>query len=179
MSARDTQGGLIYSRKVLWFLFLIGTLVSVSVAFWLYRSERLDNAERFRDVVEERVQVLDRELNAASEAVYTLREVIAFVGSVPQKFYEDVAGSVLERKPGLLALAWLPRVESRNLASFEREQQGYVNGYRVMELNQLGRRVPARGKTEYFPVSYVMPLERNRRMLGLDYYKLKKRAEQT
>lgn len=182
MSQRERQdfagqiNRLMYSRNVLVLLAVFGILITTLVAGWLYRLESRSLDQRFYENVEERARFLGRELDAGVEAVYTLGEVIRFIDSLPAVVYEDVAGATLSRNPGLLALEWLPRVRGTERDSFEGSKQGYLKGYKILDLDAKGEKKPASARGVYFPVAYVAPYKNNTEVLGVDFYSNLERA---
>lgn len=167
---------LMYSRNVLVLLAVFGILITTLVAGWLYRLESRSLDQRFYENVEERARFLGRELDAGVEAVYTLGEVIRFIDSLPAVVYEDVAGATLRRNPGLLALEWLPRIESAQRGSFEDGQQRYLKGYKILDLDENSKKSPAQNRDVYFPVAFVAPRKENLEVLGVDFYSNPERA---
>lgn len=175
----DRINRLMYSRKVLLLLAVCGSLITATVAVWIYRIESRALSQQFYEQVEDRALFLARELDAGVEALYTLGEVIRFVDSLPALVFDDVAGATLARTPGLLAFEWLPRVRAEQLAEFEAKQQRYHAGYRVQHFSGDGEEISAapRNFREYFPVMYVTPRQSNESALGADFLSEKTRRK--
>lgn len=162
---------LMYSRKVLLLLAVCGSLITAVVAVWIYRIESRALSQQFYEQVEARALSLARELDAGVEALYTLGEVIRFVDSLPALVFDDVAEATLVRNPGLLAFEWLPRVGAGQLQAYEAQQQRYHAGFKVQHFAPDGEGVilAPRDLPEYFPVTYVTPLNGNESALGADF----------
>ena len=98
------------SRTIIALLAVAGLLITATVSGWLYRLEHKAASRAFERSVEARAQDLQRELLAGVEGLYTLREVIRYVDSLPVLVFDDVAASVLARNPDILSLEWIPLV---------------------------------------------------------------------
>lgn len=161
---------LLYSRKLLLFLAVAGVLLTALVAVSLYRLESRAAAEAMLDEMHDRARFLSRELDAGIEALYTLGEVTRYVSPLVPEVFADVANSVLVRNPGVLAFEWLPHVRADQLPQFERAQQSYHPGYRVLDVAADRSRQPVAARPVYFPVAYVVPYNGSTPVLGVDFY---------
>ncbi|HEY9898073.1 MAG TPA: CHASE domain-containing protein [Pantanalinema sp.] len=73
----------------------------------------------------------------------------------------------LERLPGILSLAWLPRVPGDEREAFvAAARRGGLTGYRFWQWGEQGSRVPVPGQPEYFPVLYAVPERLDWSLLG-------------
>lgn len=156
------------SRTIIALLAVAGLLITATVSGWLYRLEHKAASRAFERSVEARAQDLQRELLAGVEGLYTLREVIRYVDSLPVLVFDDVAASVLARNPDIVSLEWIPLVEHGERQRHERSQQEYVADYQIRDFDLPGQQQVAPERPRYFPVSFVYPRFTNLRAVGVD-----------
>ncbi len=71
--------------------------------------------------------------------------------------------------PGLVAVAWAPRVSAQDRASFEAAAQAAgMADFQITELGAANEIVTAGRRDEYFPIDYLYPTTGNEALLGLD-----------
>jgi diguanylate cyclase (GGDEF)-like protein/PAS domain S-box-containing protein len=78
------------------------------------------------------------------------------------------AEGTLHRYPMLQAIEWAPRVGAGERAAFEAAQQAELPGFQVRERDARGELRVAGTRDEYYPVSFLAPLEPNRAAVGFD-----------
>ena len=165
------------SRSVIVVLAVSGLLITASVSSWLYRLESRNISQSFQAEVADRADALQRELQAGIEGIYTLREMVRYVDSLPALVFDDVAAAIMARNANILALEWLPLVTVENRNQFEAGMQRYQQGYRIRELDADGNLVPAASRDLYAPAAYVYPRYTNHRAIGFDMLTLPVRSE--
>lgn len=67
------------------------------------------------------------------------------------------------RTPGLVSLAWAPRVTADERAQFEQS-----NGFALTQLGADGSLAPADTRPDHYPVAFAAPLPQSLRLVGLD-----------
>ncbi len=73
--------------------------------------------------------------------------------------------------PGIYSVAWLPRITADKRALYEEAMSAELDmPVRIFDRAKLGKFVAAPERELYFPVTYSVPLERNRAAIGLDTY---------
>ncbi|MCH8213169.1 MAG: CHASE domain-containing protein [Proteobacteria bacterium] len=77
--------------------------------------------------------------------------------------------TILERRPGIQALEWIPRVRAADRTAYEKaaRRDGFP-GFRFTEHSDDGELVTAGLREQYFPVFFVEPVDGNRKALGFD-----------
>ncbi len=156
---------LIRSRGMLVMLAVAGMLFTSTVSGWLFWVDYRGAQQRFHQQVDDRARHLHSELRQSMESLYTLRDVIRYVDSLPAIVFDDVAQAALRRNAHVLALEWVPRVPHEERAGFE---AAIGNGARIIQLDADGQRRPAPIRDEYFPVRYVVPAAGNETLVGVD-----------
>lgn len=173
------RGGLALreSRAVILFLALSGLVITLLVAHWLYRLEVRNAEQAFHAEVAERADSLQRELQAGIEGLYTLREMVRYVDSLPALVFDDVAAAIMARNATILSLEWLPVVGADERLRFEQGMQAYQPDYRILEMTGDGVTGPAGERDLYAPVAFVYPRYTNHRVIGFDMLSLPLRAQ--
>lgn len=157
--------GLFSSRSMLVALAVAGMLFTTSVSAWLFWLDYRSAQQSFHEQVDSRARYLSSELRQNMEALYTLRDVIRYVDSLPAIVFDDVGAAALERNPLLRTLQWLPRVSQQQRSQFE---QKLGPGRYIEAINGSGQRQRAALSEEYFPVRYVTPQVDNEMLIGVD-----------
>lgn len=153
------------SRGMLIMLAVAGMLFTSTVSGWLFWLDYRGAQQRFHQQVDDRARHLRSELRQSMESLYTLRDVIRYVDSLPAIVFDDVAHAALRRNAHVLALEWVPRVPHAERAEFE---AGMDEGARLTQMDDDGQRRPAPIRDEYYPVRFVVPVAGNEALVGMD-----------
>jgi len=104
----------------------------------------------------------------------------AFINSSDKVELDDFhsySKKIIKTHKVIQALEWIPRVETDNLAGFEKANQHYLANFTVTEKNDKDQIVPVSKREVYFPVQFVIPLAGNRTAIGYDIYSNNTRKE--
>jgi diguanylate cyclase (GGDEF)-like protein len=153
------------SRSMLVALAVAGMLFTASVSAWLFWLDYRAAQQSFHEQVDSRARYLSSELRQSMEALYTLRDVIRYVDSLPVIVFDDVGVAALQRNPLLKTVHWLPRITQQQRLQFE---QSLGSDRHIESVNGSGQRQRAALSEEYFPVRYVTPREDNELLVGVD-----------
>lgn len=83
--------------------------------------------------------------------------------------FRNFASSFSLPFPVLQAMEWAPLIRAERRTDFEAEQRRRMqDDFEIRERNAAGELVRAGKRAEYFPVTYIQPLEGNRSALGFD-----------
>jgi signal transduction histidine kinase/integral membrane sensor domain MASE1 len=144
--------------------FALFVAIFTQVSWW----ERDDSLLEFRIRSQ---AIADRTKTALEEQMLLLEEVQrAFSGRavVTRQDFRSLAQPLLHRFPTLQAVEWAPRVAAAQRAAFEAKQREEVPGFEIRELNVTGPPSPVAERAQYYPVTYIEPLEGNQEAVGLD-----------
>lgn len=154
-------------------LLVVGTLgVLVSVCAYLYgmameRKLRASEFERFAHVQSQHVQRL---LEHSTQLLLAYRGFFSATGAVDRQQFERFSREVLATYPEAFAIHWASRIAEQDRGRFESEiapfQEARVGIFDVSADAKVPLRAPGRGL--YYPIKYSEPLDRNRRVIGLD-----------
>lgn len=156
-------------RKIFW-LVVITFSVLLAVTFVIYtlanRGVESVALAQFKDRIATQEAEIRSALNFYSDALYSAK---GFYEVSPPENYSEYSAYFsrlvqLNRYPGIVAMAFLPRVKRGELSSFidDMRRQGYPK-YNVSPLD---------GRAEYYPIKYTVPLTGNESALGMDLFAL-------
>ncbi len=152
-----------------WLAGIIGLALSL-IAFWgVQQQVHADRRLEFKWVSQNRHRALDKAINSGLEAVKSIRDLFLVSDQVPPEDFAAFAQSLLERHPGILALAWVPRVPAAQRESFEESARNTVPDFRIVEHAAVDSTVPAGPRDAHFPVLYLEPYDKHERLLGFDF----------
>ncbi len=141
--------------------------------------EQSDSLKEFRQVSEQSLNQIRTRLDEQEAVLAGMRGL--FVqdanGYISRQEFQRFAQNILTRFPMIQAFEWAPRVESPQRAGFEAAQRREVPGFQIRERGADGRMARAAERSEYFPVTYVEPLEGNEPALGFDLASTPQRQE--
>ncbi len=94
----------------------------------------------------------------------------SFAGPAPlsREDFSVRVQKLLTRFPAIQAIEWAPRVLAADRNAFEAAQQQDLPGFAIRERGETGALRPAGNRAEYYPVTYLEPLNGNRPALGFD-----------
>lgn len=157
-------------RRVVLGLPLLATFTLVTLFFLLVRERE---GHRLRGTFEERALSIETTLQVGLgtylnhlEAMGSFFEASNEVD--PDEFAKFTA-RILTSKPGIQALEWAPRVDSRERALFEKSATASLaTPYEIREKDFHGNLIRAADREVHFPVLYALPEQTNRQALGFD-----------
>jgi PAS domain S-box-containing protein len=82
--------------------------------------------------------------------------------------FHGLVQTLLHRFPIIQAVEWAPSVSSADRARFEAGQQAQAPGFEIRQRGQSGEMRAADDRAQFYPVTYVEPLDGNERAIGFD-----------
>ncbi|MEQ8728734.1 MAG: CHASE domain-containing protein [Sandaracinaceae bacterium] len=149
----------------------VGVVLSLVTLAYLGASwsERASEQARLDREVQQRADVLEREVAGYVEAVHA---VALLHGARREGLSEEellaFARGLRERHPAIFAVEWVPRVEARERPAFERELAARYPGFDSITERDGDARVSAASRSFYYPVALVEPLAPNASAIGFD-----------
>jgi len=147
---------------------IIGVLIS-----WAYCQNALNSEREKLDL--ELIAAGDRNylaLQALLENQLTLLQSLGsfFKGSehVTRQEFSVFTRPLLAKFPEIQALEWIPRIKDSERKAFEENQRKDFPGFVITERQSQGNMVPRKSDQEYYPVTFVEPLEGNQTAVGFD-----------
>jgi diguanylate cyclase (GGDEF)-like protein len=158
---------------------LIPTIVAVLVGLgltasaWWAASSREDRlaALELEGRASSHALTLQNGINEHMDEIAALQALFQSDGEVSRTEFAAFTKIILQDKPAILAVSWIPRVMQGERKAHERAaQRDGVAGYRIKSVANDGRLVSANEKSDYFPVLYSSREPLNSPVYGLDLY---------
>ena len=148
----------------------IGLLLSLASAYAVGRWEERVTRVEFEGVAETQAIVLQNGMNEYISRLVALRTLFESANEeVTRSEFETFSGRLFERHPGMLRIAWLPRINRKERAEYEAAAIGDgISGYRIKSFEPGGNFATAPQKDEYFAVFYSTE-PKTSPVYGLDY----------
>lgn len=148
----------------------IGVVLSLTGAYAVARREQRVAIAEFEAVAETQAIILQNGMHEYVSRLVALRTLFESANEeVTRSEFETFSGRLFEHHPGMLRIAWLPRINRKERAEYEAAAVGDgVSGYRIKSFQQDGNYVTAPQKDEYFAVFYSTE-PKTSPVYGLDY----------
>ena len=129
-----------------------------------------DLQAHLRQVGEAITRDLDNRLHTHHEVLSALRHFIEAKPELNFAEFERFTRASLADNPDLLALNFNPLVSGAERDAFEARMSRQVptGSFRILERDSERRPIPAGSRSEYVPVTYIVPWERNQAVSGYD-----------
>lgn len=148
---------------------VLGVALSLVMAGVLREAEKRELREDVRQIARDRMEVLRSQVTRSMEVLHAIASLYAARPEVSRAEFGAFVTGALGRQPELQALAWDPRVPGAERAAWEeRARADGFPAFQFMEEEREGVIVPARERTEYYPVFFLETLQRNQPAFGLD-----------
>ncbi|WP_025038061.1 bifunctional diguanylate cyclase/phosphodiesterase [Bradyrhizobium sp. DOA9] len=147
----------------------IGLLFSVLGAAAVARWEDRVNRIEFENAAETQAIVMQNGMNEYISRLLALRTLFESTNEeVTRSEFETFSARLFERHPGMLRIAWLPRVSRKERAEYEAAAiRDGLSGYRIKSLHGESFATAPQGD-EYFPVFYSTR-PKTSSVYGMDY----------
>jgi diguanylate cyclase (GGDEF)-like protein len=148
----------------------IGLLLSLASAYAVAQWEQRVTKVEFDAVADTQAIVMQNGMNEYISRLVALRTLFESANEeITRSEFEAFSGRLFERHPGILRVAWIPRVNRKERAEYEAAAiADGVSGYHIKSLHADGRIVMAPQGDEYFPVFYSTE-PKTSMVYGLDY----------
>ncbi|MBL4838959.1 MAG: CHASE domain-containing protein [Kordiimonadaceae bacterium] len=145
----------------------IGVLISAAVA-GLYFQNTVDKgrAEFAREAYSQ-LDKLESVIQNHLDALMVSASLFQSVEGVGAENFSIFAKPLIEGRPGVRSIGWVPYVTEASLAEVEGGMQHA--GLKILEQDLTGALRNVSRRSEYFPITYAEPQGRNRDALGLDF----------
>jgi PAS domain S-box-containing protein len=147
----------------------------IAISFLLYwlltvREQQLAKMEFVGDS-ESRVKAVQQVISDRLNAIRTLAAFFDVSESVDRKEFHDFIQSLFGKHPDVQCLGWSPRVSSVQRPAYEKRMRGEgFAKFQFTERTDRGGMVSAGRRTEYYPVVFVEPFEKNESLFGFDLF---------
>lgn len=155
-------------------LLAISVFIFVSMCS-VYLSEKTKGKLLAKSAIELQIQgeqIRDQVQNSVDFATNSLRALTAFYdtnGTVAQESFNSFTQALIDASHNhIQALEWIPRIEHQQRHDFVAQQKKHSPEFNITERNSDGNLVNSSDKSRYYPVTYIMPFEKNRAAHGFD-----------
>ncbi len=151
----------------------VAAVLGISISLAIFAAARQWEDDRLRYGLDNRTATYGKVLAHIPEMyIDELQSIGALYAAskvVDRGAFRTFTRTILERRPGIQALEWIPRVPAAERTAYEKaaRRDGFPD-FQFREVSGEGEMVPARPREQYFPVYYVEPHEGNRKALGFD-----------
>ncbi len=154
-----------------WFV-TTGLLLVLAVVVTLLAQVNSLERKKMQARMGEQATLFTNELNTTfqltEEILYSISNFVRLTPHLNAELFGDFNRRLLERNPGISAMEWIPRVESRERRSLEELAGQWYPGFRITERDATGVAIQAEQRSTYYPVALVEPLRGNEMALGYD-----------
>lgn len=150
-------------------LTLVGICLSVVLYIYARHWERAGISSDLNTRASERVEVVRNQVLRSMEALQGVGALFETRPNLSREEFRQFVQGALARQPELHALAWTPVVGPSQRAAFEADaRRDGLAEFRFVVRDSSDRFATAPKASEYFPVYYIEPLDKNRTALGYD-----------
>ena len=148
----------------------IGLVLSLAGAYAVSQWEERVTRIEFEGVAETQSIIMQNGMNEYISRLVALRTLFESANEeITRSEFEAFTGRLFERHPGILRVAWLPRVNRKERAEYEAAAiTDGISGYRIKSLNADGSIATAPQSDEYYPVFFSTE-PKTSMVYGLDY----------
>jgi sigma-B regulation protein RsbU (phosphoserine phosphatase) len=147
----------------------VGLLGAVVVHRLFSAQERADREARFTEFVDFEAATIERNLATSLESLFALRAFFHGSVSVTDEEFRSFAQELRERHEIVQALEWIPAVADSDVVEHvATARAGGLADYQIWEVGRDGSPRQVSGRSTYFPVRYVDPLDGQGAALGFD-----------
>jgi PAS domain S-box-containing protein len=152
-------------RKLVSYPLLCLFIVVVSMFQYNQKQETTRIASVFERQVNKFHWLLSNEILQHVKTNQVLKSFYDSSQFITEKEFELFTRPFITNKQNIQALEWISYVTSEHRKEYEQAESGKKI---ILELTQQNEMKPAKEKAEYFPVTYVQPLDTNQQAIGFD-----------
>lgn len=158
-------------KRLIWVALPMVFLAALTLV--ILKFVKIQEQDKVVSYFDKRVDVLNSELqNQFGSYLQSNETLVAFFNgsvSVTADEFRRFSQTILNGRPEVISLAWLPRVTINERAVFEKSI-GKSFTFSDEEFGSAKNNLATVHRNVYFPVIYVEPFVRNRSILGFDFY---------
>ncbi len=144
-------------NSAVWLAAIVGLSLSFAALLLIQQQLEAHKMLDFEWVAHNRVRALNYGMDNSLLAVAALRDHVMASESINAQGFRVFAESLLNRYGGIQALMWVPVVQQGDREEFEARFAAGGKEFRIAEQGGEHELIPAGERTEYFPVTLVVP----------------------
>lgn len=165
-----------FKKQLLWRLYLSvglvglgGIALSISYYNTIRENNRLRLERQFEQICEDVNSTLKREVEASVSSLYPIKILFTIDQNVTQKEFSLFVKDYQRRRKIAIPISWAPVIREDNRAEYDQMIKSlYGNEIQMRETTNKVMIVPAKVREIHAPVTFIEPMEGNKRALGYD-----------
>lgn len=157
------------SNVALIYVALIGASLTIILFFIIREWEQKNILTQFNVDASDRVRAIENAIQDNNSALLAIGSFYEASRSVERKEFHDFTRGIFTAHPDILEFRWLQRVKDSELQDYEASmRKAGFTGFVVKELGSLNNLITASKRPEYFCVTYIEPVPRDKDIFGVD-----------
>jgi len=145
-------------------------MITLLIFFYVANNEKKHITNQLKETANPIVESIKSKLNTYQESVVSIGNLVKVNPKLEYPLFEQFAQSILANHPELSSLNLSPRIVSSDRVQFEAtiSQQMGIPNFHITQRNKLNQLIPAKERNSYVPITYISPLNSNRKAIGYD-----------
>lgn len=136
---------------------------------WVVKSMEINaTINEFQKEVNQRSFSLVKEFSTHSEIANSISILFKHKDIPSYDEFNDIAMQIIDKYPAIYSINWLPKVTHQERAQFEIDAKTIHKNFIITDRFDNRVSKEAAPKTEYFPIYYHTPKDRNEMLIGFD-----------
>ena len=150
-------------------VFLLSLLLSIAAFAGTRHAENRRRNSEFKELAARPAAAVQERIGLYLQEIESIGKFYAASHFVERREFHGFVQGSLSRRQAIDVLAWAPRVTQAERPNFEAATQKELRAsFRVVDLDEDGRQVPAAARATYYPVWYAEPAKEAELPLGVD-----------
>jgi len=151
---------------------VVGVFLSVLMSQLVARWENQQSHVSFDKAAQDRSTAIERTATYNLQMLQAIYSFYKASNEISRQEFRIFVQHFLDTRPGIQALAWIPRVLLNERPAFEQKMHSHGpehwSSFQITELAPTEQLQIAQPRDEYYPLAYLEPLEDNGLALGFD-----------
>lgn len=156
---------------------LLGLFLTAMISYAFYSKETQSITVTYKLDFEEKINILNREINDKISILKTIRNFYLSSELVTAEEFDFFTKDIIFEHKDIRVLEWVPRILHENREQVEKEWQAYHSSFEITQKSEKGTLSRAYYKDEYYPVYYLNPMRNNEEAFGFDLSSEEKRKK--
>jgi len=159
----------ILSKKFLLLIIVIEVFFSSIFGMYIYNEESIQIEKKFKKDVEDKLSILNMQLQLNYEALYSVKGLFDASTTVTYPEFKNLTDLILKRHKDIKALEWVPKINHENRDFYETMIKRYFPTFQITQKDDSTEKMVKRDiASYYYPVLYLNPYLNNEQALGFD-----------
>ncbi len=159
-----------YRYFPIWSIACIGISLSCIATATVWKLERASRVTNFARHADKLTLTLQRQVREYVQATIALGAFFNASKDVNRLEFKELTRPLIERYPGIYGMAWIQPVEASERPAYEQTIRAEgIPKFRIFERNAENQPIPAKERSQYFPITYGEPEANYENILGFDF----------